>query len=373
MPGDPSRVHYPQDDSPLCCCEYFDRHGNRNHVLGLLCACDDLDGAADSLLRGSAPGRDQIDQILAEIDDRLRVPFPGGAWHVGVSGSVPWFLLPFMLIIGGLSLRCLVIVGALMIPSLLWWHRRALKMRKRTSFLYAWMLASLSFESLLYYFALARQRPSWHDTSTMAFGIPLLSTIIFLLLVKRADPSSCAGVADAESATARSVRCAVSGIKVPRYDHYCAWVDEPVGSSNHRAYILFVWSMLCTCLIGAYQMYDANQIRFGWTWSVAWATNGSTMLVSFALYGIAVGLAVMALLVHQVMVIVSGSTAYEARRKVAPASGGLWEHVQSFERQTATLSATVVAAWVGRKEIVEEEGGSEGDALPLVDGGVKAT
>ena len=48
-------MHYPQDDSPLCCCEYFDRHGNRNHVLGLLCACDDLGGAATAFFAAALP------------------------------------------------------------------------------------------------------------------------------------------------------------------------------------------------------------------------------------------------------------------------------------------------------------------------------
>ena len=40
-------------------------------------------------------------------------------------------------------------------------------------------------------------------------------------------------------------------------DHYCAWVDEPIGAANHRAYLGFVVSMLSTCLLGATQLLHA--------------------------------------------------------------------------------------------------------------------
>ena len=87
MLGTHAGPHYPQDDSPLCCCEYRNRHGDKAHVLGCCCACDELDSAADRLLRGKAVRRDAIDSVLQEIDDRLRVPLPGGAFHCGVSGA----------------------------------------------------------------------------------------------------------------------------------------------------------------------------------------------------------------------------------------------------------------------------------------------
>ena len=124
--------------------------------------------------------------------------------------------------------------------------------------------------------------------------------------------------------------------------------------------------MTGTCFIGAVQLYTANQIRFGWTWSYGWSNNASTILLSCSLYGVAVGLAVTALLTHQIMLIGSGRTAYEARRHKAGGlgSGASWEHIRSFERQTATLSATVAAAWVGRRKEAEEvKESQEGDAL----------
>lgn len=32
---------------PLCCCEYIDRNGEKNHVAACLCDCQDLDEGCD--------------------------------------------------------------------------------------------------------------------------------------------------------------------------------------------------------------------------------------------------------------------------------------------------------------------------------------
>lgn len=355
--------HYPQDDSPLCCCEYVDRHGNKSHVLGLLCACEEIDEAADKLLRGQGVGRDLMGEMLSEIDDRFRVPFPGGAWHIGLPGAVPWLLLPPLLLFGSISARFLLLAAIALLPSLFWWHRRSLRLRKRSPFLFSWMLASLAYESALY--ALVMPHNQSHAASA-AFVVPLTLTLALVGVIKRADPTSATGIADAAGAAARTHRCGVSGARVPRYDHYCAWVDEPVGAANHRAYLLFVSSMLVTCVGGAAQMVHATVTRAGWSPSLAWHHNRSTILLSFGCYGFAVGAAVFALLAHQTILLCSGRTAYEARRAArgdAPPDGGasstppssdpppavLLGPLATFWAQTAPLHVTVRAAWDGRR------------------------
>lgn len=36
---------------PLCCCEYFDRDNERNHLLGCCCNCIDFDIACERYTR----------------------------------------------------------------------------------------------------------------------------------------------------------------------------------------------------------------------------------------------------------------------------------------------------------------------------------
>ena len=232
-PGSQRGSIYPQDDDPLCCCEYRNRRGDRAHILQCCCACDEFDQAADNLFRGEGVSGDSVDEILRELDDRLRLPLPGGAWHIGVPGAAPWVVLPFLLIVGAVSARGLLLAAVGLLPSLYWWHHRTLRLRRRSSLLCSWMLASLAFEALLY------SRLSLSSAEQAAFAIPLLTTLALFVLIKRIDPAHLpadAAVADANGAAARAVRCAVCGVHVPRYDHYCAWVDEPIGACNHRAY-----------------------------------------------------------------------------------------------------------------------------------------
>ena len=371
MPN-PHRAHYPQDDSPLCCCEYTDRHGNRSHIFGLLCACEDIDQAAENMFTGKGVGKGQLDEIIAEIDDRMRVPFPGGAWHIGVPGAVPWLVLPFILLFGGISARFLIIAAASLFPILFWWHRRSLRLRKRSVFLFSWMLASLAYETLLYALCMPHRQS---ELASASFVTTVLLTIFMLLLVKRVDPTSCADACDAAGAAARTYRCAVCSVSVPRYDHYCAWVDEPVGAANHRAYLGFVASMSSTCLLGGAQIVSVVMAGAdGWSLASAWQANQSSVMLSFALYAIVIGVAVLTLLVHQLILILSGRTAYEARRAArktgaeedataaaeppvaaGPATVGLAHHVYTFGMQTRPLSSTVVAALAGRPPAAPDE------------------
>jgi hypothetical protein len=219
-------------------------------------------------------------------------------------------------------------------------------------------------------------------------------------VLKRAEPTSVAGVEDTSGATARAARCAVCAVQVPRYDHYCAWVDEPVGAANHRvrrslsiprplggplavcsllaghlltqrpmdrpsppqAYLAYVLCMLATCTVGGAQLLAAADVR----WTRVWRHNESSLLLSFACYGLAAACAVGALLVHQLLLVLSGSTAYEARQRrrgggdvsghegdastpaVPPAPITCKGHVDAFLRQTAPLSAVAAAAFAGR-------------------------
>lgn len=338
---DESRAHYPQSDDALCCCEYYDRHGNRAHVLQLCCACEEFDEAANRLLCGNGVGRDLVDEIVREIDDRLRVPLPGGAWHIGVPGMVPWVLLPPLLLIGGYSAFMLALMAVAILPSLLWWHRRSLRLRKRTTFLLSWMLASLGFEALVYVLALRfgflRQSP----LATAAFAAPLALTLVFFVIVKRVDPTNALDAADAAGAVARGAVCAVCAVRVPRYDHYCAWVDEPIGSANHRAYLAFVASMFLTCAIGGLQLISAA-IANGWSGHAMWEANRSSVLLSCGGYGLAIACAVAMLLTHQLMLLSSGHTTYEARRERR--SGGNGSGLGRFLDQSVPLSASMLAS-----------------------------
>ena len=350
-----SEAPYPQDDaSALCCCEYFNRRGERTHILQFCCACEEIDEAFDTLIRGNKVGRDRLDEILGEVDDRMRLPMFGGAWQIGLPGTVPWLVLPVHLMFASIGVRCLLLSAAVMLPSLLWWHRRMLRMRRRSNFLFSWVLASLGFELLVYWsFGVSQRQP----TSATALFVALIGLALGCLArVRGVSPESARHVADAAGAEARAVRCAVCGHAVPRYDHYCAWTDSPIGAANHRAYLCFVVALLCGCALGGTQLASAAVARRGVEGLAGvWATlssGRSGLLLVCALYAAVVTLPLVALLSHQLLLIARGVTTYEARKRLAPPAhpGG-----SSFLRQTAPLTAgllegaaAMASAWRGK-------------------------
>ena len=364
------REIYTQLEDPLCCCEYRNRRGERAHILQCCCACDELDQAADRLFRGQQVGKDSIDEVISEIDDRLRVPgLPvllggiGGAWQIGVAGAVPWVVLPALLTVGAMSARGLLLAAVALLPSLYFFHRRMLRIRRRSSLLMSWMLASIAYETLVYTLV-ARDVAADSPIMPATFGTPLAATLVLFAIIKRTEPTLLRNdVADASAALSRAVRCAVCGTHVPRYDHYCSWVDEPIGAANHRAYLGFVACMLLTCAIGAWQLLRYEGRRWC-TWQRVLYANESSLLLSCGLYGAAVGVAVGALLVHQCLLMLAGRTAYEARRgmrRAHDAPGASWlVHLRDFRLQTAALATPSTFAVLLRSRRPEAGGGKEG-------------
>ena len=81
----------------------------------------------------------------------------GGAWQIGLPGAVPWLVLPVHLMFASIGVRCLLLSAAVMLPSLLWWHRRMLRMRRRSNFLFSWVLYFLKPDDVPALHAFVRQ------------------------------------------------------------------------------------------------------------------------------------------------------------------------------------------------------------------------
>ena len=65
--------------SGLCCCEYYNNQGEKSHLLALCCDCQALDSAVDSLVSGSDVKSDTVREILDVVEERMRIPWRGGA------------------------------------------------------------------------------------------------------------------------------------------------------------------------------------------------------------------------------------------------------------------------------------------------------
>ena len=235
---------------PLCCCEYVSHRGERTHLLSICCNCEEFDTAFDKLLGGRGVSSDSFDAVLADCDDRMRCPNPaGGATRVGVAGVVPILVLPALGAIGGRSAAGLALAAVATLPTVLWWHRRMLRLRRRSRFLLMWLIVSTVLVLAVY-----ENRVPHDRFASQVFGPLLFIATLSLARVLYTDPGCRAllglGVADAAAAELRGARCPVSGVAVARFDHFCSWLDMPIGAANHRSYLSFVASIAAASAVG---------------------------------------------------------------------------------------------------------------------------
>ena len=308
---------------PLCCCEYVSHRGERTHLLSICCNCEEFDTAFDKLLGGRGVSSDSFDAVLADCDDRMRCPNPmGGASRVGVAGVVPILVLPALGAIGGRSATGLALAAVATLPTVLWWHRRMLRLRRRSRFLLMWLIVSTVLVLAVY-----ENRVPHDRFASQVFGPLLFVATLSLARVLYTDPGCRAllslGVADAAAAELRGARCPVSGVAVARFDHFCSWLDMPIGAANHRSYLSFVASIAAAAAVGGLSLAaeacaSPPLRRRGDPDDAACAAlvvfhGRSSVALAAACYAIAAAVLVGALLGFQCSLVARGVTHYELR------------------------------------------------------------
>jgi len=88
----------------LCCCEYRDLNGKSNHLLALCCNCQAIDESCERLVTCRRIPTDLWDQVVFVINDRLRIPCPGGARKVDFKKVVVFLIPPCALAISAVNI-----------------------------------------------------------------------------------------------------------------------------------------------------------------------------------------------------------------------------------------------------------------------------
>ncbi|XP_004578344.2 palmitoyltransferase ZDHHC23 isoform X1 [Ochotona princeps] len=298
---------------PLCCCEYIDRNGEKNHVAACLCDCQDLDEGCERWITCKSLQPETCERIMDTVSDRLRIPWLRGAKKVNVSLLPPLVLLPVFLHVASWHF----LLGVLVLTSLpvlaLWYYYLTHRRKEQTLFFLSLGLFSLGY---MYYVFLQEVVPKGRvgPTQLVLLTCGLLLILLALHRAKRnpgylsspagrdgapghgSHPEGLPGKGQelpkgfpgAETAgglnnrtlkddlkgpsrmlarspskpnedwcakcqlvrPARAWHCRICGICVRRMDHHCVWINSCVGESNHQAFILALFIFLLTSLYG---------------------------------------------------------------------------------------------------------------------------
>ncbi|XP_039910488.1 palmitoyltransferase ZDHHC23 [Hirundo rustica] len=294
-------------EEPLCCCEYVDRRGRRNHLAACCCDCEDLDDGCDRWLtcRSLPPGA--LERIADTVADRLRVPWFSGAVKINVSLVPPLVLLPVFLHVAALHFLLGLIILTSLPVVVLWYYYLTHRRKERTLFFLSLGLFSLGY---MYYVFLREVVPRGHVEHSQVVALTC-GLILMLAALSRAkkDPGylpiltgnekpshqglpsksvrgssgGLHGISGAASSRAvngeakgycrmsaeqpegvkkdwctkcqlvrpaRAGHCRLCGRCVRRLDHHCVWINSCVGEQNHQAFILALSFFMLTSVYG---------------------------------------------------------------------------------------------------------------------------
>ena len=355
-------IDYLDQPDAFCCCEFIDRHGKRSH-LSDASACDDM------LLACCTCSPPALRNLLADLNDRIRLPHYNGAVHLGFDGLLALVAVPYLGTVaakGPVETAALVTIMPVAFAML---HRSALRARHRARFFVIWSATSFVYGNLVFTTQMGGRVPfaCWLVCAVMQLGAAanmhaVLRTQLDLgnhltdgddsgddiisassqhqplvpidacvseegwIAAQTCNVAGCAGSSKATVAHVTSthqppaIRCALCGRVVPGYDHHCIWLDACIGAHNLGAFLRgLLWISCATGLqAGLCLALAAQRCAAGWDPS-CWGCE-----VVGALYAAAVSLSAITLLNSIGLNLARGLTAYEARyrRRQHSATGG---------------------------------------------------
>ncbi|KAH8324428.1 hypothetical protein KR074_007090, partial [Drosophila pseudoananassae] len=137
----------------LCCCEYIsDKGARRSHLLGCCCDCRDFDLVCTRLVTCRPIDRINIDGMLIAFQDRLRLPWRGGAKRISPAAVAPAFIVPLMLGLATLNSKTAVILMLTLVGFTMWGVQVAKRTATKTNFFLSWMVFSVVYMIIIFEF-----------------------------------------------------------------------------------------------------------------------------------------------------------------------------------------------------------------------------
>ncbi|KAH8262897.1 hypothetical protein KR044_001763, partial [Drosophila immigrans] len=136
----------------LCCCEYIAEDKQPFHVLGCCCNCEDFDLVCTRLITCKRIEQRNIDGMLIAFQDRLRLPWRGGAKRISPAALAPAFIVPLMMGLAALNAKTGIVLMLTLIGFTSWGLQVAERTATKTTFFLSWIVFSVVYMVVIFEF-----------------------------------------------------------------------------------------------------------------------------------------------------------------------------------------------------------------------------
>ncbi|CAH0555689.1 unnamed protein product [Brassicogethes aeneus] len=228
---------------PLCCCEYYDINNERNHILACLCNCVDLDEAFDNLVSGKRVTDHNKRAVMDTIQDRLRIPWRGGAKQISIDAILPIFILPVILLIAANSLWWTIFSFTTMLVFLGLLFRFLIRNLPYTKFFLMWTITTTVVLYCIFEFIVI---PFLEILLEENIALSLFIFGYVMSAYKCKVNANQLGVEESEAENGygkysnKLDNCLICNKGIPDKDHHCIWLDCCIGKHNQCWFILSI-------------------------------------------------------------------------------------------------------------------------------------
>jgi palmitoyltransferase len=255
----------------LCYGEYINRSGNKTHIATCCCDCEDFDNLCTSICCGRSKSRRGkiLSNALADIVDRMRIPWSGGARKLTSFNFNIDFVLSLIVIFVFLFVSTHSLIGTIlcifMMPVLLYirFFTQRIELTKqqettpKTKILFPFYLI---LNTLIVYFILFNLilKKDLNNEGTILYNLFIIGAIIIHITLRTIKPgfvkrnntiplknvkyedNYCSKCNLKRHFNNRIGHCPVCDGCIMDRDHHCFWVNNCIGYNNHQLFIFYI-------------------------------------------------------------------------------------------------------------------------------------
>ncbi|BES94146.1 DHHC palmitoyltransferase [Nesidiocoris tenuis] len=242
-----------RDGDFLCCCEFVDLKGERNHLLACCCNCHEVDACCERFVTCRRIPRTLLRKIFLTAVDRMRIPWRGGAVQISLDAVAPIFLLPMFVILAAHGPWMSVVVFSFLPLFLLYAHFLFIKLKPQNHFFISWTITSTVFLFL----SLHSMSGFLEIRNDEYYAFVVITFAVFLSLYRVKQREGLCFVKEdqfmdgGEKCTEcnillppRAYHCLSCDACIIKRDQHCAWLNCCIGQYNHFWYMMFLIAIL---------------------------------------------------------------------------------------------------------------------------------